>query len=169
MRAFLFALLALIVLNSAVQAEERIEQFTSDARVNVDGSVDVTETISVNAESRQIRRGIFRDFPTTYTDRKGLRVIVGFEVISVKRDRQPESYTIEGLSNGKRIRIGSAEVFLDPGIHVYEIQYRTTRQIGFFADYDELYWNVTGNGWTFPHSGDNCSRAAPAGCENPAA
>ena len=150
MRAFLFALVALVILNSAVQAEERIEQFTSDARVNVDGSVDVTETISVNAESRQIRRGIFRDFPTTYTDRNGLRVVVGFQVISVKRDRQQEPYTIEGLSNGKRIRIGSADVFLDPGIHVYEIQYRTTRQLGFFADYDELYWNVTGNGWTFP-------------------
>ena len=150
MRAFLFALFALAVLHSAVQAEERIEQFTSDARVNVDGSVDVTETISVNAESRQIRRGIFRDFPTTYTDRNGLRVVVGFEVISVKRDRQAEPYAIEGLSNGKRIRIGSAERFLDPGIHVYEIQYRTMRQIGFFADYDELYWNVTGNGWQFP-------------------
>ena len=65
MRAFLFAFFALVILNSAVQAEERIEQFTSDARVNVDGSVDVTETISVNAEGRQIRRGIFRDFPTT--------------------------------------------------------------------------------------------------------
>ena len=150
MRAFLFALLALVVLSSAVQAEERIEQFTSDARVNVDGSVDVIETISVNAEGRQIRRGIFRDFPTTYTDRNGLRVVVGFEVVSVKRDRQVEPYAIEGLSNGKRIRIGSAEVFLDPGIHVYEIQYRTTRQLGFFANYDEFYWNVTGNGWTFP-------------------
>ena len=30
------------------------------------------------------------------------------------------------------------------------IRYRTTRQIGFFADYDELYWNATGTGWTFP-------------------
>lgn len=150
MRAFLFALFALAVLHSAVQAEERIEQFTSAAQVNADGSVYVTETISVNAENRQIRRGIFRDFPTTYTDRNGLRVVVGFEVISVKRDRQAEPYVIEGLSNGKRIRIGSADVFLEPGIHVYEIQYRTTRQLGFFDDYDELYWNVTGNGWPFP-------------------
>jgi hypothetical protein len=150
MRAFFFALVALFVLNSAVLAEERIEQFTSDAQVNVDGSVDVKETISVNAESRQIRRGIFRDFPTTYTDQKGLRVVVGFDVISVKHDRQPEPYSIENLSNGKRIRIGSAEVFLEPGIHVYEIEYRTTRQLGYFADYDELYWNVTGNGWQFP-------------------
>jgi uncharacterized membrane protein YgcG len=150
MRVLFFALLALLVVHSAALAEERIEQFTCDAQVNVDGSVDVTETISVNAEARQIRRGILRDFPTTYTDRNGLRVVVGFEVISVKRDRQAEPYAIEGLSNGKRIRIGNADVFLDPGIHVYEIQYRTTRQLGFFAEYDEFYWNVTGNGWTFP-------------------
>ena len=30
------------------------------------------------------------------------------------------------------------------------IRYRTTRQIGFFDDFDELYWNATGTGWTFP-------------------
>jgi uncharacterized membrane protein YgcG len=30
------------------------------------------------------------------------------------------------------------------------LRYRTTRQIGFFSDYDELYWNATGNGWVFP-------------------
>ena len=30
------------------------------------------------------------------------------------------------------------------------IRYLTTRQIGFFGDYDELYWNVTGTGWAFP-------------------
>ncbi|MEN8198270.1 MAG: DUF2207 domain-containing protein, partial [Pseudomonadota bacterium] len=28
--------------------------------------------------------------------------------------------------------------------------YRTTRQLGFFEGHDELYWNVTGNGWMFP-------------------
>jgi uncharacterized membrane protein YgcG len=30
------------------------------------------------------------------------------------------------------------------------IRYRATRQIGFFAEHDELYWNATGTGWTFP-------------------
>ena len=30
------------------------------------------------------------------------------------------------------------------------IRYTTTRQLGFFESYDELYWNVTGNGWIFP-------------------
>ena len=28
-------------------------------------------------------------------------------------------------------------------------RYRTARQLGYFDDHDELYWNVTGNGWGF--------------------
>ena len=48
-----------------------------------------------------------------------------------------------------RVRIGRAEANLSTGEHEYVIRYRTTRQIGFFADYDELYWNATGTGWTF--------------------
>ncbi len=36
-----------------------------------------------------------------------------------------------------------------PGEYTYTLAYRTTRQIGFFDDHDELYWNVTGNGWAF--------------------
>ena len=49
-----------------------------------------------------------------------------------------------------RVYIGQKEVFLDPGEHTYIFEYITTRQIGFFRDHDELYWNVTGNGWEFP-------------------
>jgi len=56
----------------------------------------------------------------------------------------------EAISNGVRIRIGDADKLLDHGDHRYVIRYRTTRQVGRFADYDELYWNVTGNGWAFP-------------------
>ena len=33
--------------------------------------------------------------------------------------------------------------------HVYTLIYTTTRQIGFFKDHGELFWNVTGNGWGF--------------------
>lgn len=99
---------------------------------------------------REIRRGILRDFPTTYTANDGRRVRVGFTALSVTRDGQPENFATEALSNGVRTRIGSAERTLQPGPHTYVIQYRTTRQVGFFKDFDELYWNATGTGWTFP-------------------
>lgn len=149
MRAFLLGLGFLAALAVSALAEERIQRFVSDVTVNTDASLDVRETIEVFAEGYEIKRGILRDFPTVYTDRRGTRVVAGFEVLSVARDGRAEPYAVESIANGKRIKIGDADVFLERGTHVYEITYRTTRQLGFFDDFDELYWNATGNGWTF--------------------
>ncbi len=130
-------------------AAERIVLFISDVVVERNGDLAVTETIRVEAEGRDIRRGILRDFPTRYTRPDGSRVEVGFQVQSVTRNGAVETWATESMANGVRIRIGSSNVTLTRGQHEYVIRYRTTRQIGFFRDYDELYWNATGNGWTF--------------------
>jgi uncharacterized membrane protein YgcG len=148
--AALAGLLALAAIPSGASAEERITRFVSDVQVRPDASLDVTETIDVHAEGDRIQRGIFRDFPTRYRGRAGSQVRVGFTLQGVRRDGYPESAALEPISNGVRIRIGDADKMLDPGDHRYVIRYRTTRQVGRFADYDELYWNVTGNGWVFP-------------------
>lgn len=131
-------------------AAERITRFISDVSVQRNGDLIVTETIQVNAEGSSIRRGILRDFPTTYSRNDGTRVQVGFDVLSVSRDGGEEPYVTERMNNGVRIRIGNADRLLNYGLHEYVIKYRTTRQIGFFDDFDELYWNATGTGWTFP-------------------
>ncbi len=110
----------------------------------------VTETITVNAEGNRIRRGIFRDFPLTFVDEKGRRRSVDFDVVSVKRDGNDEPWKTETVSGGIRIYAGSEDVMLPPGRHQYAFTYTTNRQIRYFADHDELYWNVTGNGWIFP-------------------
>ena len=152
MRSMARAALALVLLLTAIGpagAVERILRFVSDVTVERNGDLAVTETIAVQAEGREIRRGILRDFPTSYRRRDGARVEVGFDVQSVTRDGAPETWATERLSNGVRVRIGSAERTLTTGRHDYVIRYRTTRQIGFFADFDELYWNATGTGWTF--------------------
>jgi uncharacterized membrane protein YgcG len=149
MNRITIALLLLFAALAPAAAQERILQFVSDVAVERNGDLSVTETIRVQAEGREIRRGILRDFPTIYTGNNGVRVEVGFEVQSVTRDGAPENFTTEPLANGVRVRIGSADRVLTNGPHTYDIRYRTTRQIGFFADYDELYWNATGTGWTF--------------------
>ncbi len=128
---------------------ERILSYLSDVTVNQDGSLAVVETIRVRAEGDQIRHGILRDFPTRYP-RDGRTVRVGFEVEGVARDGQQERWTTENIDNGVRVRIGDADTMLATGEYSYVIRYRTTRQLGFFADYDELTWNATGNGWPFP-------------------
>jgi hypothetical protein len=129
---------------------EQILNYHSDIEVRDDGSMLVTESIRVNVLGYSIRHGIYRDFPTTYTDPWGRRYVVGFELFGATRDAQPEQTQLEDLSNGKRIRLGNANALVPHGEHIYTITYSTNRQIGFFQDHDELFWNVTGNGWIFP-------------------
>ncbi|HEY1542838.1 MAG TPA: DUF2207 domain-containing protein [Xanthobacteraceae bacterium] len=143
---------ALVVAASAgghALATERILNFLSDVTVERDGDLAVIETIRVQAEQQAIKHGILRDFPTTYTRPDGSRVVVGFRVQSVTFDGGPVRWATEPMANGVRVRIGSADTTVATGTHEFIIRYRTTRQIGFFADHDELYWNATGTGWTF--------------------
>ena len=150
MRRILLAAFVLIAAQFPALAQERITNFISDVTVQTNGDLDVTETITIQAEGSQFRRGIFRDFPTSYRRRSdGTNVVVGFDVIAVTRNGQSEPYSTEGYQNGIRTRIGSANVFIPRGPHTYTIRYRTTRQVGFFEKFDELYWNATGNGWNF--------------------
>jgi hypothetical protein len=130
-------------------AGERIISWRSDIDVRADGALDVTETLRVEVEGNAIEHGLLRDFPTIY-QRDGRRVRVGFDVQSVERDGHAEPYSTDRIDNGVRLKIGSADTYLDHGEHTYVIRYLTTRQLGFFDGYDELYWNVTGNGWSFP-------------------
>ncbi|HEX3945562.1 MAG TPA: DUF2207 domain-containing protein [Rhizomicrobium sp.] len=145
-------LLAAILASFAgpASAEERITGYNSNIDVARNGALTVTETVSVVAEGVRILHGIYRDFPTTYTDKFGRRVHVGFNVLRVTRDGHEELYDLSSIDSGERIKIGDPNNLVLNGPHTYTITYSTDRQIGFFADYDELYWNVTGNFWQFP-------------------
>jgi uncharacterized membrane protein YgcG len=131
-------------------ADERILEYRSDIHVHQNGELTVTETIRVRAEGRDIRRGIYRDFPTRYTDRLGNHVTVDFYPISVRRNGQVEAWHQEDRMNGVRIYMGSASRNLQPGIHEYELLFNTNRQLGFYGENGELYFNAIGHGWQFP-------------------
>jgi len=135
---------------SARPQSERILDFHSEIALQQDASLLVTETITVNSTGNQMRHGIYRDFPTRYTDSFGNKYVVGFEMLSAVRDNADEHFRVEDYANGKRIYLGDASTFLPAGQHSYTLTYRTNRQLGFFADHDELFWNVTGLGWGFP-------------------
>jgi uncharacterized membrane protein YgcG len=150
MSRILVALFTILALASPVLAREEIRSFTSDVILNTDGSVDVTETITVNAEGSEIRRGIYRDIPVVMAGSDGGKVRPGFEVTGVTRDGDQEMYRVERTGNFQRIWIGNPDYFLDYGVHTYIIRYKMTRMARAFEDHDELYWNVTGNYWVFP-------------------
>jgi uncharacterized membrane protein len=155
MKNVIFFLILLLVICipdfSPAQYEhiERIISFDSDITLNEDASMMVVENIKVYANGNKIKRGIYRDFPTKYKDDYGNNIKIRFDVMEVLRDGNPESFHTEKLSNGIRVYFGRSDYFLPTGEYTYAIRYKTDRQIGYFDKYDELYWNVTGNGWDF--------------------
>lgn len=143
-------LLLLALLPATIFADERILSFHSDIRVFPDGMVEVTETIRVRAEGKQIRRGIYRDFPVDYEDQLGNNYRIRLEPLSVLRDGSIESYHTRKSGRDVRTYFGRSNYFLPHGEYTYTFRYRVNRMIGFFDEHDELYWNVTGNRWNFP-------------------
>jgi uncharacterized membrane protein YgcG len=147
-RTFLFALIALLFAAPA-QAFEQINGFDVVIDVQTDGDIVVAENINVTSEGQQIRRGIFRGLPRYY-ETDGERLPYAYHVESVERDGQREPYQTSTENNAFRILIGDEDVFLQDGAHQYVIRYRVANQVRYFADYDEIYWNATGNYWAFP-------------------
>ncbi len=112
--------------------------------------MQVTETIRVRAEQQEIKRGIYRDFPTDYKDRFGNRYRVGFEMVRPGVMATVRTGTAKPRAMGCGFTWGTRMSTLIRAITLTRITYRTNRQLGFFDDHDELYWNVTGNHWSLP-------------------
>lgn len=160
-----FLLLALFFLGKPVFSQEKILSYHSLINIESTGDLDVTEKIRVRAEGIDIRRGIFREFPTEYKDKLGNKYNVDFEVTEVLRDGQPESFHTKNERNGVVIYIGQEDVFLDPGEYEYTLNFKTNRQIGFFEKFDELYFNAIGGGWKFMIDTASVVVRLPAGGE----
>ncbi|KQS96235.1 MULTISPECIES: DUF2207 domain-containing protein [unclassified Rhizobium] len=154
----LFLLLAV-----TARAEEVIKTYQSAIMMAKNGLLTVSETITANVEGNQIKRGIYRDFPMTFVDDSGRTVRVDFNLVSVERDGVSEPYHTESIDGGIRIYTGDKDVFLPDGEHTFRITYETGRQIRYFDDHDELYWNVTGNGWVFPIEQASATVTLPPG------
>ena len=144
-----YIFLVVLIASGRLFAQENIISFTSDITVRENGELTVVETITVNCEGNQIRHGIVRELPTSY----GVGLFsykTGFKLVSVKLDGKSYKCDIQRVANGTKVYIRDKGVRLPLGQHTFQIIYNTSRQLGFFNDYDELYWNVTGSGWSLP-------------------
>jgi len=155
-RSLQVAIFGLVLVSSTVVyqlpavAAERINSFRSDLVVAADGLLEITETITVSAEGDRIRRGIYRDIPVRYAGGVfGFKASLPFSILSIDYDGMPANFHTDPHGDFTRIYIGRAGVQIPKGQHTYVIRY-TTRQLRFFDDHDEVYWNVTGHAWEFP-------------------
>ncbi len=146
---FLFFLF-LLAYPGHLLASEAILQFTSTITVSADASITVTENIKARCLGRNMKHGIYRDIPVRYKRSDGSVVDSRFKLLQVKIDGRPAKWHTSRRDDDIRIYMGSANRLLPHGIHSFELTYRMERMIGYFHDYDELYWNVTGDQWRFP-------------------
>lgn len=144
-----FTLLVTFLVFSAT-GQERILSYDTRITVEKSGDLLVTEVITVVAEGNAIKRGIYRSFPTRYNNRMGTRFKVDFQVREVLRNGNPEPWFTENKDNGVVVYIGDSNTEISPGTYTYTLTYRTSRQVGFFREYDELYFNAIGGDWAFP-------------------
>ncbi len=119
---------------------EKIYLFDSDITVHTDGSITVVENITLNVKHQNINRGIYRDIPVSRTE----KVLP----VSLQFDGQEHPFFVEKNNSILTINFGD-DNYIPVGKHTYTFTYTFIGAVDSYKDYDELYWNVTGNNWAF--------------------
>lgn len=146
--AFLFLTFFGLFFSTQIFAQEKIWNFDVVIKVNSDASVNVEEKILYDFGDRQAH-GIYRNIPVNYIARGG-NFNVKISDVSVT-DGFGNRYTYTTGKEGKfiKIKIGDEDKLV-VGKKLYIVNYKMERVINFFKNYDELYWNATGNEWDAP-------------------
>lgn len=122
-----------------------IDRFHSDMTIQEDGLVNITETIKV--DFRSDKHGIYRDLPFRYQGPNGKDVYTKITVLSVEKNDISEPYDQSTNDYNLQLKIGDPRIGDLKGQFTYTINYTVEGILAGHANYDELYWNVTGNDW----------------------
>ncbi|HEY8768360.1 MAG TPA: DUF2207 domain-containing protein [Dehalococcoidia bacterium] len=165
--ALIAALIAIALLfagnddHAHAQTGWSITSFNVMYTIDKTGTVAVAEDIAVDFGSEQ-HHGIFRDMPVRYAydDQYDRKIDVTNTDV---RDAGGNPVRFDTSSSGPnlRITIGNPDVLVS-GRQEYKISYLLTGALNPFADHDEFFGNVTGNGWEVPIEQASATVASPA-------
>lgn len=152
-RGLLFSLLLLFL--SALPAEARswnISDYSSSILIEENGTAVLTERITCVFVGEY--HGIYRRIPIEYPGPNGSNYTLFLEVLKVEDENGNKLET--KISNKGEYR--QLQIFIPNAVDATKqvaITYRVLNAIRYFDDYDEFYWNVTGNDWPVPidHAG----------------
>ncbi|AFZ44012.1 Protein of unknown function DUF2207, membrane [Halothece sp. PCC 7418] len=129
-------------------APDRILTYNSEILVNRDASLRVAEMITVKGTAPEIKSGINREFSL---DIPFQSKPASFRVIDVLYNGKSVNFSMKTEGDKKHINIDHQVMKSPSDTDSYTIQYQTDHWIDFSdEDTDQLYWNVTGQGWSIP-------------------
>ena len=138
----------------------QIKNYVVEVRPAADShEFDVNEEITVYfdptvIEENNLRnRGIFKYIPRYYPNKSvvfqtELRVS-DFKVTDIDGNDRTFEETFAQNLDSYFLKIGDENIDVD-GKQIYNISYHVDNGWRYFEDYDEFYWNVTGNYWIVP-------------------
>ncbi len=131
------------------QNSETIHSFHEEILLNTDGTIQITEKILYDF-SKNKSHGIYRIIPYTKYDDNNTRYDTTLTDFTVTNE-QGKPYKFERETKDERIilKIGDPNKTIS-GSNIYNISYTISGALGYFDNYDELYWNITGNFWETP-------------------
>ena len=124
-----------------------VGDFKSTISISADGSALVSEKISVVFVGEW--HGIHRTIPVEYPGPKGSNYTLFLKVLGVTDEsgnKLKYDSSKSGVYRDLKIYIPDAV----DGTRVVNIDYSVRNGIRAFDDYEEFYWNVTGNDWAVP-------------------
>ena len=146
--AALLLLVTIIVLAAPASAKSwRISNFHDTITVNNDGSALVKETITLIFVGEW--HGIHRTIPIEYPGPDGTNYQLFIDVTSVT-DESGAKLKYDSSTSGA---FRDLKIYIPNAVdatRTVEIAYRVRNGTRFFDQYDEFYWNVTGNDWPVP-------------------
>ncbi len=130
---------------------ESARRYDIEVTVEADGSARFTEQISYDfGPVSGARRGIFREILLRQgCNEQWDRVYRISDVTASSPTGAPADLTIEEEDNGVRLRVGNPDITVS-GTHHYVIGYRIEGIVTPYPNFQELYWNVVGVGWSVP-------------------
>jgi len=143
-RVVAISLLALFAAMPTIARTLVFKHFDAQIQVHPDGTIDVTEVIE--AQFTGAWHGIYRTIPVEYTDDAGLNYTLLLDQISAT-DNDGEKLKLEQNREGRNIKFKIYVPAAEDATRTILLHYRVLDALRFFADHDELFWNVTGNEW----------------------
>lgn len=143
-----------------ISLPEAITSFSTRIEVKEDQSLQIVETIVYHTQSP--KHGILRYIPIRYR-REGRTVTLPPRDFKVT-DEAGESIPFSRSSDGENVtlKIGRAsETFT--GTRTYVISYRVNEALETTSQGLRLYWDITGEGWSFPIMSSRAVVSAPTG------